>query len=80
MSLNTTSICSFNTSRFGNSTSLDTPFLCLTTLSEMQYFLMSSLDLPWCNFLSFSKLYYYIHFKTGSLQQKQWLYAWKEVH
>ena len=34
--------------RVGDSTaSLGSPYQCLTTLSEKQYFLMSSLNLPW---------------------------------
>ena len=48
MSLNTTSKRSLNTSRVGDSTtSLGSPFQYLTTLSEKQYFLTSSLNLPW---------------------------------
>jgi len=48
MSLNTTSKRSSNTSRVGGSTtSLGSPFQCLTTLSDKQYFLKSSLNLPW---------------------------------
>ena len=48
MSLNTTSKCSLNTTRLSDSTSsLGSPFQCLTTLSEKQYFLTSSLNLPW---------------------------------
>ena len=47
MSLNTTSKRSLNTMRLGDSTtSLDSPFQCLTTLSEKYYFLTSSLNLP----------------------------------
>jgi len=43
-----------NTSRVGDSiTSLGSPFQCLTTLSEKQYFLMSSLNLPWCSLKPF---------------------------
>ena len=48
MSLNTTSKRSLNTTRVGDSTtSLGSPFQCLTTLSEKHYFLTSSLNLPW---------------------------------
>jgi len=48
MSLNTMSKHSLNTSRIGDSTtSLGSPFQCLTTLSEKYYFLTSSLNLPW---------------------------------
>jgi len=48
MSLSTTSKCSLNTTRVSDSTtSLGSPFQCLTTLSEKQYFLTSSLNLPW---------------------------------
>jgi len=48
MSLNTTSKCSLNTTGVSDSTtSLGSPFQCLTTLSEKEYFLTSSLNLPW---------------------------------
>jgi len=48
MSLNTTSKRSLNTTRLCDSTtSLGSPLQCLTTLSEKQYFLTSSLYLPW---------------------------------
>jgi len=43
-----------NTSRVGDSTtSLGSPFLYLTTLSENNYFLMSNLNLPWRNLRPF---------------------------
>ena len=46
--------CSLNTSRIGDSTtSLGSPFQCLTTLSEKKYFLTSSLNLPWCSLKPF---------------------------
>ena len=54
MSLNTTSKCSLNTSRFGDSTtSLGRPFQCLTALLEKCYFLTSSLNHPWHNLRPF---------------------------
>jgi len=50
MSLSTTSKCFLNTSRDGDSTtSLGSPFQCLTALLEKNYFLVSNLNLPWCN-------------------------------
>ena len=49
MSLNTTSKRNLNTTRVSDSTtSLGSPFQCLTTLSEMKFFLISSLNHPWC--------------------------------
>ncbi|KAK4831211.1 hypothetical protein QYF61_016048 [Mycteria americana] len=40
----------FNSSRDGDfTTSLDTLFQCLTTLSVKKFFLISNLNLPWCN-------------------------------
>ena len=48
MSLNTTSKRSLNTSRVSDFTSsLDSPFQCLNTVSQKYYFLTSSLNLPW---------------------------------
>ena len=47
MFLNTTSKHYFNTNRVGDSTTtLGSPFQCLTTLLEKQYFLTYSLNLP----------------------------------
>jgi len=43
-----------NTFRDGDSTtSLGSPFQCLTTLLEKIFFLISSLNLPWCNLRPF---------------------------
>ena len=48
MSLSTTSKRFLNTSRDGDSTtSLGSPFQCLTTLPVKKFFLISSLNLPW---------------------------------
>lgn len=46
MSLSATSMCLLNTSRDGDST---TSMGSLTTLSVKEFFLISSLSLPWCN-------------------------------
>jgi len=54
MSLSTTSKRFLNTSRDGDSTtSLGSLFQCLTTLSVKKCFLMSNLNLPWCNLRPF---------------------------
>jgi len=43
-----------NTTKVGDSTtSLGSPFQCLTTRSEKQYFLTSSLNLPWSSLKPF---------------------------
>ena len=48
MSLSTTSKWFLNTPRDGDSTTtLGSPFQCLTTLSIKKFFLISSLNLPW---------------------------------
>ncbi|KAK4810582.1 hypothetical protein QYF61_007319 [Mycteria americana] len=50
MSLSTSSKRPLNTSRDGDSTaSPGSLFQCLTTLSVNKFFLMSNLNLPWCN-------------------------------
>jgi len=54
MSLSTTSKWFLNTSRVGDSTtSLRSPFQCLTALSVKKCFLISNLNLPWCNLRPF---------------------------
>ncbi|KAK4831669.1 hypothetical protein QYF61_018636 [Mycteria americana] len=54
MSISTTSTPLLNTSRDGDSaTSLGSLFQCLTTLSVKKFFLISSLNLPWCNLRPF---------------------------
>ena len=54
MSLSTTSKQFLNTSRDGDSTtSLRSLFQCLTTLSVKKFFLISNLNLPWCNLRPF---------------------------
>ena len=54
MSLSITSTLSLNTSRDSDSTtSLINLFQCLTTLSEHKLFLISNLNLPWCNLKPF---------------------------
>ena len=54
MSLNRTSKHSLNTSRVHDySISLGNTFLCLTTVLEKWYFLLSSLNLPWQNLRPF---------------------------
>ena len=53
MSLSTTSTHRLNTSRDGDSTtSLGSLFQCLTTLL-VKFFLLSNLNLPWCNLRPF---------------------------
>jgi len=47
MSLSTMSKCSLNTPRVGDSTASLGPLQCLTTVLEKQYFLTTSLNLPW---------------------------------
>ena len=55
MFLNITSTCFLNTSRDGDSsTSLGSPFQCLTTLSKKDFFLISNLNFPWWNLSLFS--------------------------
>ena len=50
MSWSTTSTYFLNTSREGDSTtSLGNLFQCLITLSVQKFFLISNLNLPWCN-------------------------------
>ena len=50
MSRSATSTCFLNTSRHGDSTtSQNSLFQCLTTLSVKKFFLISNLNLPWCN-------------------------------
>ena len=50
ISLSAMSMWLLNTSRDGDSTTaLGSPFQCLTTHSVKKYFLISSLNLPWCN-------------------------------
>ena len=59
MSLSTTSTLSLITSRHSDSpTSLDCPFHYLTTLSEKKFFLISNLNLSWCNLKPFSLVFY----------------------
>ncbi|KAK4829771.1 LOW QUALITY PROTEIN: hypothetical protein QYF61_006495, partial [Mycteria americana] len=54
MSLSTSSKRPLNTSRDGNSTtSLGSLFQCLITLSVKKNFLISNLNLPWCNLRPF---------------------------
>ncbi|KAK4820465.1 LOW QUALITY PROTEIN: hypothetical protein QYF61_027747 [Mycteria americana] len=54
MSRSTTSTHLLNTSRDGDSTtSLGSLCQCLTTLSVQKFFLISSLNLPWCNLRPF---------------------------
>ncbi|KAK4832719.1 LOW QUALITY PROTEIN: hypothetical protein QYF61_025208, partial [Mycteria americana] len=54
MSLSTTSPRVLNTCRDGDSTtSLGSLFQCLTTLSLNKFFLISNLNLPWCNLRPF---------------------------
>ena len=54
MSLSTTSTCLLNTSRDGDSTtSLGSLSNDLTTLSVKKFFLISNLNLPWCNLRPF---------------------------
>ena len=55
MPLSATSTCLLNTSRDGDSTtSLGSLFQCWTTLSVKKFFLISSLNLPWCNLRPFA--------------------------
>ena len=50
MILSTTSKCFLNTSRDSDSTtSLGSPFQCLTILLENRFFQISNLNLPWGN-------------------------------
>jgi len=55
MSLSTTSKQFVNTFRDSDSTtSLGSLFQCLTSLSEKKFFLISNLNLPWCNLRPFA--------------------------
>ena len=54
MSLSVTSVCFLNTSRNGDFTaSLDSPSQSFTTLFVKKFFLISNLNLPWCNLRPF---------------------------
>ncbi|KAK4824710.1 LOW QUALITY PROTEIN: hypothetical protein QYF61_017936 [Mycteria americana] len=62
MSLSTSSKRLLNTSRDGDSTtSLGSLFQCLITLSVKKNFLISSLNLPWCNLRPFLLSYHLLH-------------------
>jgi len=65
MSLNTTSKWFLNTSRDGDSTIFpESLFQCLTTLSEKKFFLISNLNLPWCNILkTFLEMRSFVYWK-----------------
>ena len=83
MSLNTTSKRSLNTSRVSDSTtSLGSPFQYLTTLSEKQYFLTSSLNLPWCSLKPFTydKLLLYLHALLHDCSAQKYTCSSRPIH
>jgi len=55
MSWSVPSICFLNLSKEGDSTtSMGSPFHCLAILSEIKFFIILDLHLPWCNLRPFS--------------------------